>query len=335
MNKDDYINEMDKIKAPEELKQRIMEAKNSSRNNTGKKRNKRIITIVASAAAVVLVFTGIISISSASAGLFENASSSIDSFTSHYGAAKKSSYSNDAVQDELAYTPEESGETNIAERKVVKNASLYVQTKLLTDFIESINEKTKKLGGYSESVEVSNYDSGSAELNIRIPAEKLEDFISAVEEIATVKSKNISSSDVTDSYIDVESNIKALETEEKALLGILEKCKSVSETIEVQDRLSQVRGKLESLKSQKASLDSQISYSRISISVSEEKRIIESDDSFSSRLKTKFEDSVYNISSFFETLAVNLFGGILYIILIGAVAAVVILIVRKKRKKSK
>ncbi|MBQ7596861.1 MAG: DUF4349 domain-containing protein, partial [Clostridia bacterium] len=136
-------------------------------------------------------------------------------------------------------------------------------------------------------------------------------------------------------YIDVESNIKALETEEKALLGILEKCKSVSETIEVQDRLSQVRGKLESLKSQKANLDSQISYSKISISVSEERRIVENDDSFSARLKTKFEDSIYNISAFFEELAVNLFGGILYILLIGVVVFVIVIIIKKIRKNRK
>lgn len=339
MNKDEYIRELDGIKAPEELKQRILENKNSSVAKTKKKKNKKLIAILASAAAVVIVFTGVIGIFSESNRLFSKAEA-FDGFTeSGYSSSKSSYAANDSAAENSFSEESVSGSTpysnkiNVSERKVVKDASLYVQTKTLSDFIDSVNESTKSLGGFSESINIRSYESGSAELTVRIPAEKLDEFIASIEKSATVKSKNISSEDITDSYTDVDSHIKALETEEKALLNILEKCTTVKDTIEVQNRLSEVRSQLENYKSQKANMDSQVSYSKVTISVSEEKRIIETDDSFSSRLKTKFEDSVYNIGHFFENLAVNLLGGILYILIIGAVATGIVLIYKKSRKK--
>lgn len=341
MNKDEYIKELDNIKAPDELKKRILDSKDSKEKSRQKKK-VRPWQIIAAAVACVVVVTAIIPLF-ASARL--GASKSMDRSTAEpvYGSYSYNTATDDASYETAAEpsvqavntTASKAAVTSVSNRKITKNAEIYVQTKNMTEFIDSLNKKTNELGGYNEVLNISSYSSGSADLTVRIPAEKLDEFVETINEIGTIQSKIVSVKDITDSYQDTESEIKALETEIKALLGILEKCETVADSIEVQSRLSEVRGRLDLLKSQKANYDSMISYSVVSITVQEEERIIRNDDSFSSRVKTKFEDSVYNITNFFKNIAVGLIGGILYILIIAAVAAVVIVIIKKKRNNKK
>lgn len=330
MNKDDYIKEMSKVKAPQELKEKIL---NDKYNNRKIKKKKNGLRYLAVAAACVVLVAGIVPLAS----YLTTGAKSTDK-ASYYAADESDANYAAPVEESIGESASASANSSYSvktnsDRKITKNAELTVQTKNLTEFIDSLNKKTEELEGYNESLNVGDYSSGYAQIQVRIPADNLDAFIAAVDEMATVKSRNVTLRDITDSYTDVESHIKALETEVTALLGILEKCQTVAETIEVQDRLAQVRGELDSLKSQKQNYDSQIRYSAVSISVSEEERIVKSDKSFSSRLKTKFEDSLYNIGNFFEELAVNLFGGILYILIAAAAVTAIVFIVKAIRRK--
>ena len=140
---------------------------------------------------------------------------------------------------------------------------------------------------------------------------------------------------MTDNYTNTESQIKPLETEEKALLGILAKCETVQDTMSVQERLASVRGELESLRAQKKNYDQRIAYSEILISISEVERVKKTPTGFGSQVKENFFESIYNIGQFFRSLGIFILGESPYIVLIAAVAALVILIVKKKRKKNK
>ena len=358
MNKYEYIKELDEIKAPDELKEKLKELKNSKATQLKKRRHKRTAAILAAAAAMIFVFTGLIHIiSDSTSNIHKKSADKVETYASEDpGSGIIEDYDSDEVESiytgDLGYsskainnsssssaesssssTPDSSKSESTAERKVAKEATMSVQTKDLKEFVDIVNERVKEFDGYSEKVNIDDYSLGSAELILRIPTENLDSFIATVEKTATVRSKHISSKDITDSYTDVESRIKALETEETALLGILEKCTTIKDTMDVQDRLSQVRGELENLKSKKAKMDSKVSYSKITLSVSEEERIVQTDSSFAGRLRTRFSDSVYNLSNFFEDLVVFFLGGILYIVLFAVVAAVIVVIVRKRRKK--
>ncbi len=333
MNKDDYIKAVDNITAPDSLKEKIIN-QNNIEKKTGIKKYYKVIAAVAACLVVIVGFSAVSGITMGSskaeydAAPVENGFYAADSEISEEYNEAQSMESADSSDFKL----KSKTETN---RKIIKNAELNIQTKDYDKFITALNEKINALGGYTDSLEENNYSSKNATIVARVPSEKLDEFLSGVEKIGTVQSKNISKSDVTDSYNDIESRITALETEEKALLKILGDCDTVSETIEVQSRLSEVRAQIESFKSQKKSYDSQISYSKVTIYVSEEERILKNDGSFSSRLKEKFDSSIYNISSFFENLALNFLGGILYILIAAAIAVVVIIIVKKRKKSDK
>ena len=138
---------------------------------------------------------------------------------------------------------------------------------------------------------------------------------------------------MTDDYTDTESQIKALETEEKALLGILAKCETVQDTMSVQERLASVRGELESLRVQKKNYDQRIAYSEVLISISEVERVKKTPTSFGSQVSEKFSESLYNIGQFFRNLGVFVLGASPYFVIAAVVIVVAVIIIKKKRNK--
>ena len=144
---------------------------------------------------------------------------------------------------------------------------------------------------------------------------------------------SVTSSDITDSYINVESQIKALETEEKTLLGILEKAQSLTDVIELQQRLSQVRADLDTLKTQKQQYDGMVSFSGITLDINEVDRVVEGDDTFFGEIKEKLMNNLYDLGDFFRELAINLIAALPYIAIVGVIAVVVIVIVKKVRRR--
>lgn len=327
MNKKDYINAVDNIKAPEALVEKI-EALNTSE----KKKTpvwKTVTAVAACFVAVIIAFSGIVGGSLRAGGDMltdEEVYFAVDGFEED-SADMNSSY--DSVTDS-------SGTASESSRKIVKNASLTVKTKNYDEFIASLQEKIETYGGYVEQSQEYNYDNASnryANMNLKIPAEMLEKFIEEIGKIGTVTSKTVESTDITDSYIDVESRIKALETEEKTLLGLLEKAESLADVIDLQERLSTVRTELEGMKAQKESYDSMVAYSKVILDINEVERVVEGGDTFLGRAKEKLMNNIYDMADFFRELGINLIAAIPYFVIAGAVAIIVIVIVKKIRKR--
>lgn len=336
MNKDNYIKAVDEITAPDSLKEKIETAKNKAPKKS-KVPYKAIGAIAACLVLVAGIFTSVNGMKMGSQkyssdGIYnENAENGYSYANTKNKTEDMADEDADIADDGFANGTQLMSKTE-AKRKVIKNAELYIQTKDYNEFISALSKKIDEFEGYTDSLDENNYSSKSAEIVVRIPSENLEKFLAGVDIIGTVQSKKISKSDVTDTYTDIESHITALDTEEKALLKILENCKTVSETIEVQSRLSEVRAEAERYKSQKKSYDSLISYSTVTISISEEERIVRTDASFFAQLKEKFIGSIYNIGDFCQSFALTVLGNILYILMVAVVAAVVIIIVKKKKK---
>ena len=114
-------------------------------------------------------------------------------------------------------------------RKLIKNVTIRLETKEFDAFNAELNARIAAFGGYvqSSSVDGGGYYSKNnrryATVTARIPAENLDIFISGVSEIANVTSKSENTNDVTLSYYDMESHVKALRSEYDTLFGILEK----------------------------------------------------------------------------------------------------------------
>lgn len=326
MNKTDYIREVDELHAPDSLKDNISKLKpvHSAKHKKGKK----ITAIVAACLAVTVLICGVYGVGPS---LFQSKSSIEigDSGTYSYNNSNGGGNAN-----ESAGSYDNANAASASSQKLIKKASVRLETKNADELIKNINSQISSLKGYTSSLNQSKYNGYlTVDTNVCVPAEKLDEFLDFLEKSGTITSKNVETADVTDDYSDTESQIKALETEEKALLGILEKCENVQDTMNVQERLTSVRGELESLKSQKKNYDQRIAYSEVLINISEVERVKKTPTSFGSQVSEKFSESLYNIGQFFRNLGVFVLGASPYFVIAAVVIVVAVIIIKKKRNK--
>lgn len=330
MNKSDYIREINELHAPDSLRDKISELKSAP--SVKVKKHKKFTAVIAACLAVFVLIGGAYGIGSASSA------SKSDSGKIEIGYAGVSNNGNGANINESSDTfsnssSQISDDAISVTRKLVKKANVNLETKDSDELMKKIGSQVSSLNGYTSSLSQNKHDEYvSVETMVQVPAEKLDEFLDFLEKSGTVTSKNVVTKDITGSYTDTESQIKAYETEETALLGILAKCDTVEDTINVQDRLSQIRAELESLRAQKKSYDQEITYSEVSININEVDRVKKAPTSFGSQVSEKFSESIYNIGQFFRNLGVFILGASPYILIAAAAIVIVVLIIKKKRK---
>jgi hypothetical protein len=117
-------------------------------------------------------------------------------------------------------------------------------------------------GGYiGASQEANRGDQPTATITYRIPASRWEDTIGALRNIGTkVVSEETQASEVGGQLVDLQARIANLRASEAALQGIAQNTAKVTDLLEVQARLSDVRGQIEELDAQRARLADQVAY---------------------------------------------------------------------------
>ena len=163
------------------------------------------------------------------------------------------------------------------ERKLIRNVSMNLETREFDALTKSISDAVTFFGGYIEQADVSGnslYWSGErssrcSNLTARIPENKLDAFLTEVSGQGNVTYKNESVQDVTLQYTDITSRKKTLQMEQDRLWELLEKAESIDAVIALEARLSEVRYQLEAIESQLRTLDNQIVYSTVYLSIQE------------------------------------------------------------------
>lgn len=258
-------------------------------------------------------------------GIVYNASQSLNQKTELYS---------DAVADEMGEKPQ----TN---EKIIKTVEAYIQTKEYDKYIESLIANVNANGGYVENSDANmggygNYNRHSV-YTLRIPADKLDSFMMSAEENGKITSKTETQKNVTLEYVDVESRISAYKTERETLMGLLEKAASLENILSIQERLSEVNYQIENYTAQLRVLENRVSYSTVTLHISEVERVTENERTLWQRIKNEFLDNIDSLKNGLEDFAVAVIGGIPVIIPVAVIAIVAIIIIKKliKRRREK
>lgn len=224
-------------------------------------------------------------------------------------------------------------------RKWIITVYMDAETEALDDAIAGIDQQIRETGGYVEDQRIyngSNYASSryrSANLTIRIPAEKVDSFSEAVAGLANVVSKEKNLEDITLTYTATENRIKALETEQARLLELLAEAETMSDLLEIEARLTDVRYELESYTSQKRVYDNQVDYATIYLSLSEVQEYTPVEEpTFVERIRNTFSDALEGLGNGIVDLTVFLIGNSPYLLVYGILGTAVVLMIRRLRK---
>ena len=276
------------------------------------------------------------------------------------GSAGKSAVSYDsgmveyAVSDEAAMAPAEgaamkntaadTGSTQLPQnRKWIVTVNLTAETDDLDALRSALDEKIAALNGYVEDQSVYNgsiYDSGrryrSANLTVRIPADSIDAFLQDVGGLANIVRQNKSIEDVTLSYVATESRLKALETEEARLLELLSQAENMTDLLEIEARLSEVRSELENYASQKRLSDNQIDYATIYIAIEEVQEYTPTEEpSLWERIRDGFKDNLEGVGEGLLDVLVWFIVSIPTLVVLAVVVLILVLIVRRIRRRRK
>jgi len=155
----------------------------------------------------------------------------------------------------------------VTERKLIKTGTIEFEVDVIDKTKTAIANLVKEANGYVSSDDQSNY-SGSTRYSqtVRIPSDKLDSFIAKIEALAkNVDSKNISTQDVTEEFIDVETRLSTKKELEARYHEILKQAKTVKDIIEVETQLNNVRAEIESMEGRIKYLTNQTAFSTLTI----------------------------------------------------------------------
>ena len=142
--------------------------------------------------------------------------------------------------------------------------------------------------------------------------------------------------DVTLTYVATESRIEALQTEQKRLLELMEQAETMSDLLEVEARLTEVRYELESVTTQMNILANQVNYSTVELYIDEVKEYTPvEEETFWQRISGGFMDSLEGIVDGTVDFTVFVLSNLPYLVLIAVGITVLFLIIRRRYRKKK
>jgi hypothetical protein len=214
-------------------------------------------------------------------------------------------------------------------RKLIKTGYITFETTDLQATKSQILDAVKKYEGYIASDnESKQYNRISNSIRIRVPAINFDQLLNdASKGISIFDEKNISIDDVTAEFLDIAARIKTKKALEARYLKLLDKAKKVSEMLEIERQIGQLRTEIEAVTGRLKYLKSQVSYATLNISYYKN---IPTENKFGNKFSNGFKNGWDNLTWFFVGI-INIWPFVLLFI----AALFIIRNIRKKRKSKK
>lgn len=151
---------------------------------------------------------------------------------------------------------------------IIKTGQLSLQVDGIDAALATASGKIAALGGYvAGSTRQGDGDQMVATETYRIPANQWDAALVALRGLAIkVTGEQTQTQDVTGDVLDLGARITNLQVTEAALQGIMVKATKIADVLAVQQQLTDVRGQIEQLTTQKQRLEGQAAFSTLTVS---------------------------------------------------------------------
>ena len=109
----------------------------------------------------------------------------------------------------------------------------------------------------------------SGQVTFRVPVDAFEPVLRQLKGLGTYRGEESSTDDVTTQYVDLSAQLTAWRAQERVYLRLLDRARSVTDVIAVQNQLQQVQSNIERLQGQLKQLEDQSSFSTIVLRLTE------------------------------------------------------------------
>lgn len=247
-------------------------------------------------------------------------------------AAANSSAGDFVMMDEVGGAAPANATESAAQRQIIlRTANVSLNTTSYDADLNSILAAMQQYGGWAEYQSASGEaDSRRASMTLRIPADRLDDFLADVKQIGSLKNLETSAQDVSANYYDTESRKAIYEAQRERLTELLAQAEDVADIIEIENSLADLQYKIENLQ---GSLNRWDSYSETSVVNLTLREIAVSEDKAETGLPARLGDAVKTslreAGEFFSDMLIFLVLALPYLAAAAAVTAIVALCVRR------
>jgi hypothetical protein len=217
-----------------------------------------------------------------------------------FGCAKNEDASFEMAEEESIATQTAQEEINV-ERKLIKEGRVEFETDNINSTRKLIFESIEKYKGYTSSdQEYKSIGRVSNTIVIRVPAKNFDLLLNdATKGVTKFDSKNIEVKDVTEEFLDIQARLKTKKELENRYLELLKKANSVTEILEVEKQIGQLRSEIESIEGRLKYLKSKVSLSTLTMTFYQS---IPNETEFGNKFKDGFKSGWDNLIWFFVFL---------------------------------
>lgn len=155
----------------------------------------------------------------------------------------------------------------VDEAKIIRTGTMDLLVGNVDEAVGKARQAVAAVGGYiGASQQLNEEDQSVATVTYRIPTNQWEEALASLRGLGTkVLGENTEAVEVTGQLVDLEARIANLRASERALQTIAEGATRIADVLEVQQRLTDVRGQIEQLSAQLARLEDQVTYGTMTV----------------------------------------------------------------------
>ncbi|MET8683099.1 DUF4349 domain-containing protein [Streptomyces sp. NPDC004732] len=165
---------------------------------------------------------------------------------------------------------------------IIRTAKLTVRVKDVPSALAEAREAAEDAGGLVGNENTSRDSKGRERSHVvlRVPQDKYEDVLTALEGTGKLISRDAKAQDVTDQVVDVESRVTSQRASVARVRELMDRATKLSDVVALEGELSTRQADLEALLAQQASLKDRTSMATITLSLTESgtKAAAEDDD---------------------------------------------------------
>jgi len=150
--------------------------------------------------------------------------------------------------------------------KIIRTGSLSLRVDDLDVAVRAGRDAIRAVGGYvGASRQANDGDNSVASIAYRIPVGRWDEAVDVLRGLGTVLGEETDAVEVTGQIVDLEARIRNLRASETALQRIAAGATKVTDVLEVERRLTDVRGQIEQLDAQRADLEDRAGYGTLTV----------------------------------------------------------------------
>ena len=263
------------------------------------------------------------------------AAPSMDAVEAPMAPSMDYNYGGDVYYDKTA-SAAETGGTVTSGQKLIRTASLEMETTEFEATTAALEDLVGKMGGYMENSSVHNGRSGYryANYTVRVPAEKYDSFLNQAGGLCHETWRSASQEDISEVYYDTQGRLQTQQIKLERLQELLKKAENMEDIITIESAISETEMNIDSLSGTLRRYDGKVDYATVDISLSEVYKysnVEEVPDSFLSRLGSAFKNGWSAFTDGMEDLAVALAYSWMWLVILAVIVVAVVRVVRRKR----